>query len=205
MVPYVNYNELDEFYTLKGVCDLLKMDTVKVMWRSVLNAAKVTAAILFMTGTAKAFAWVLTSRQIPQKLAAAIMSISSNRFTFFLLTVLFLLLIGCFIVETASVPILAPIFAPLAAQFGISAERWRFRGGDRPRRPAKHRRGTKRGRLCTGLQQVPDNDLFFDPAGAEKGTGLPHQHDLHYHQGYVHADVDHHLRADLSVQSGQHL
>ena len=61
------------------------------------------------------------------------------------------------------------------------------------------------GRLCTGLQQVPDNDLFFDPAGAEKGTGLPHQHDLHYHQGYVHADVDHHLRADLSVQSGQHL
>ena len=26
MVPYVNYNELDEFYTLKGVCDLLKMD-----------------------------------------------------------------------------------------------------------------------------------------------------------------------------------
>ena len=26
MVPYVNYNELDEFYTLKGVCNLLKMD-----------------------------------------------------------------------------------------------------------------------------------------------------------------------------------
>lgn len=93
-----------------------KQLTVKVMWRSVLNAAKVTAAILFMTGTAKAFAWVLTSRQIPQKLAAAIMSISSNQFTFFLLTVLFLLLIGCFIVETASVPILAP----LAAQFGIN-------------------------------------------------------------------------------------
>lgn len=97
-----------------------KQLTVKVMWRSVLNAAKVTAAILFMTGTAKAFAWVLTSRQIPQKLAAAIMSISSNQVTFFLLTVLFLLLIGCFIVETASVPILAPIFAPLAAQFGIN-------------------------------------------------------------------------------------
>lgn len=97
-----------------------KQLTVKVMWRSVLNAAKVTAAILFMTGTAKAFAWVLTSRQIPQKLAAAIMSISSNQFTFFLLTVLFLLLIGRFIVETASVPILAPIFAPLAAQFGIN-------------------------------------------------------------------------------------
>ena len=97
-----------------------KQLTVKVMWRSVLNAAKVTAAILFMTGTAKAFAWVLTSRQIPQKLAAAIMSISRNQFTFFLLTVLFLLLIGCFIVETASVPILAPIFAPLAAQFGIN-------------------------------------------------------------------------------------
>lgn len=26
MVPYINYNELDEFYTLKGVSNLLKMD-----------------------------------------------------------------------------------------------------------------------------------------------------------------------------------
>lgn len=26
MVPYINYNELDEFYTLKGVGNLLKMD-----------------------------------------------------------------------------------------------------------------------------------------------------------------------------------
>ena len=25
MVPYINYNELDEFYTLKGVGNLLKM------------------------------------------------------------------------------------------------------------------------------------------------------------------------------------
>lgn len=26
MVPYINYNELDEFYTLKGIGNLLKMD-----------------------------------------------------------------------------------------------------------------------------------------------------------------------------------
>lgn len=26
MVPYINYNELDEFYPLKSVCNLLKMD-----------------------------------------------------------------------------------------------------------------------------------------------------------------------------------
>ena len=26
MVPYINYKELDEFYTLKGVCQLLKLD-----------------------------------------------------------------------------------------------------------------------------------------------------------------------------------
>ena len=99
---------------------ITKQLTLKKVWQSVLNAAKVTAAILFMTGTAKAFAWVLTSKQVPQKLATAIMSISDNQFSFFLLTALFLLIIGCFIVETASVPILAPIFAPLAAEFGIN-------------------------------------------------------------------------------------
>ena len=26
MVPYINYKDLDEFYTLKGVCQLLKLD-----------------------------------------------------------------------------------------------------------------------------------------------------------------------------------
>ena len=26
MVSYINYKDLDEFYTLKGVCQLLKMD-----------------------------------------------------------------------------------------------------------------------------------------------------------------------------------
>ena len=26
MIAYINYRELDEFYTLKGVCQLLKMD-----------------------------------------------------------------------------------------------------------------------------------------------------------------------------------
>ena len=47
------------------------------------------------------------------------MSFSSNTATFFIITVIFLLIVGCFIVETASVPILAPLFAPLAAEFGI--------------------------------------------------------------------------------------
>lgn len=26
MVPYIHYNDLEEFYTLKSVCSLLKMD-----------------------------------------------------------------------------------------------------------------------------------------------------------------------------------
>lgn len=26
MVPYISYHELNEFYALKDVCDLLKMD-----------------------------------------------------------------------------------------------------------------------------------------------------------------------------------
>lgn len=84
---------------------------------SLIGAAKVTAAILMVTGTAQAFAWVLTSKQIPQKMAAAIMSFSSSKATFFLITVVCLRIIGCFIVETATVPILAPLFAPLAGSF----------------------------------------------------------------------------------------
>ena len=80
---------------------------------------RVTAAILFITGTAQAFSWVLTSKQVPQNLARAIMSISDGKLTFFAITAVFLLIIGCFIIESASVPILAPIIAPLAASYGI--------------------------------------------------------------------------------------
>lgn len=47
------------------------------------------------------------------------MQISSGKVTFFVITVLFLLVVGCFIIETASVPILAPIFCVMANQFGI--------------------------------------------------------------------------------------
>lgn len=98
---------------------ITKQLTVNKALTSLVSAAKVTAAILLVTGTAQAFAWVLTSKQVPQKMAAAIMSFSSNTATFFIITVIFLLIVGCFIVETASVPILAPLFAPLAAEFGI--------------------------------------------------------------------------------------
>lgn len=86
---------------------------------ALLSTSKVTAAILMVTGTAQAFAWVLTSERIPQKMAQAIMQISSGKVTFFVITVLFLLVVGCFIIETASVPILAPIFCVMANQFGI--------------------------------------------------------------------------------------
>ncbi len=93
--------------------------TVKKVFSCLINTAKVTAAILLVTGCAQALSWVLASEQIPQHMAQAIMGMSTNKTTFFIVTIIFLLIVGCFIIETASVPILAPIFCVMAAQFGI--------------------------------------------------------------------------------------
>jgi C4-dicarboxylate transporter DctM subunit len=93
--------------------------TFKKFIDSLLSASTITAAILLITGTAQAFAWILTSKQIPQQLASSIISFSSSVYSFYFIVIIALLLIGCFIIETASVPILAPLFAPLAAEFGI--------------------------------------------------------------------------------------
>ncbi|MBI5579745.1 MAG: TRAP transporter large permease [Deltaproteobacteria bacterium] len=88
---------------------------------SIFTTAVTSSAILLLMATAKVCAWILTSGQIPQKAGILLMSLSSSPFFFITLVVLFLNFLGFFIEAIAIMIMFVPVFAPIAASYGIEA------------------------------------------------------------------------------------
>ncbi len=78
-----------------------------------------TAQIMILISAASVFGWVLTSQQIPQQLANALMKISESKVVILLIINFILLITGMFIDGASSTTILAPLLFPLTKQFGI--------------------------------------------------------------------------------------
>lgn len=79
-----------------------------------------SAVVLFLIMAAKIFGWVLTFNQIPQLVAAFIVSLTDDPILFMLLIVLFLSFVGMFLDGIAALIILTPILLPVATgQYGI--------------------------------------------------------------------------------------
>lgn len=78
-----------------------------------------TASIMLIVSAASVFSWILTREQVPQKLTQYIVEVISNKYVFLLFLNIFLLIVGMFIEGNASMIILVPLLAPVAAQFGI--------------------------------------------------------------------------------------
>lgn len=75
--------------------------------------------IALILSSAAILAWLLTSEQLPEKVAQGFLTISTNKYVILLLINLFLILVGMFMDIIASMLILAPIFAPLATDLGV--------------------------------------------------------------------------------------
>ena len=78
-----------------------------------------TSIILVVMACANIFSWILGTQMIPQKVAMAISSITSNPLLFLLLINILLLIVGCFLEGLAAIIILVPILLPLSQQMGI--------------------------------------------------------------------------------------
>jgi len=78
-----------------------------------------TSTILLVMATANIFTWILGTEQIPQALAAAITSLTTNPLVLLLLINILLLMVGCFLEGLAAIIIMVPILLPLATQAGI--------------------------------------------------------------------------------------
>ncbi len=83
------------------------------------DSAASTAIIMILIAGATLFGWILTNNMIPQQIASAILSISSNKFVILLLINIVLLIVGTFLDTTAAIIILVPILFPVITQVGI--------------------------------------------------------------------------------------
>ena len=91
----------------------------KIIVDSILKTAELSASILFIMANATLFSWIMSSGEVPQKVSAFILSISTDKIVVLLILNLFLLMVGCVIDGISAVIILVPVLLPIAEQLGM--------------------------------------------------------------------------------------
>ena len=93
--------------------------TVELFIRIIKESCRTTGNVMILCMAAGAFSYLLTIYQIPASLSGFLIANVSNRYTFMFGVVLLLLFLGMFMDVGASILILGPLLAPVAAAFGI--------------------------------------------------------------------------------------
>ena len=83
------------------------------------QTAITTAVITILIAMANIFGWMLSFEQVPQQIAAWMVSLSDSPIVFLLLVNIFLLIIGMFMDGIAALIILVPIFMPLLPTYEV--------------------------------------------------------------------------------------
>ena len=92
---------------------------VRNLWGFLTSMTNTTAIVFIILSTASIFSWLLTSEQVPQKVASLVLSITTNRYIVLLIINIILLIVGCFMDLAAALIVLAPVLAPLALKVGV--------------------------------------------------------------------------------------
>ncbi len=91
----------------------------KELPRICLEAGKNTSVVMIIISSCAVLSWVLTSQQIPQQIAEALLSFSTNPMVVLMLIGTFVLVLGCFMDAVAIIVLLALIMMPVLHQLGI--------------------------------------------------------------------------------------
>lgn len=92
-------------------------------WRELpqilVTSGMTTGVVMLVVGVASLFAWLITSVQIPQWIAANLSAVSSSPWFFLLLVNVIYLLLGCVFEVTAALIMTIPVILPVAQSYGI--------------------------------------------------------------------------------------
>ncbi|HKJ62028.1 MAG TPA: TRAP transporter large permease subunit, partial [Hyphomicrobiales bacterium] len=95
----------------------------ELTWQSFLtavtSAVRTTSLVLILVGCASAFAYMLALYQVPEMLAAAVLSLSANPYVILLLINLILLALGMIMDMAPLILICTPIFLPIMHDIGV--------------------------------------------------------------------------------------
>jgi len=101
-----------------GVFVYKELDVKKIF--VILKGAVITSAmVMFIIAAASAFGYVMTLEMIPRRIATAIMSIATDRLSFWIVVTIMLFIIGTFLDTSPAILILTPILLPIARHFDI--------------------------------------------------------------------------------------
>jgi len=95
--------------------DIKPIDLPKI----IINTAVTSSLVMLVIGTASIFSWLLASKEIPQYITEAVITITHNRIAILLLINIVLLMVGTFMETTASLIILTPVLLPLMNEIGV--------------------------------------------------------------------------------------
>ena len=92
---------------------------LKTFLKILYDSAASTASILFLVANAHIFSYLLSSEQIPQKLAYFMTSLSTNPTAIMFMIMIVLLIAGCFLDNAVAVILLTPIFVAVIQTLNI--------------------------------------------------------------------------------------
>ncbi|MBW2308686.1 MAG: TRAP transporter large permease [Deltaproteobacteria bacterium] len=99
---------------------VLKTLSLKDLPELFYKTAMTTGVVFLIIGTASICGWILASEKIPEAVAAAILSVSTNKHILLLLILLLMIIVGMFMDIAAALIILGPILHPLAVSQGVN-------------------------------------------------------------------------------------
>jgi tripartite ATP-independent transporter DctM subunit len=100
-----------------------------VIWRniklsmiinSLLEAAISSAKIFMIIAFSMAFSWVMGTQNVPEQIAASLLSVTDNPLVLLLLINIILIIVGMWMDQGPALILFAPILAPIATKMGIN-------------------------------------------------------------------------------------
>lgn len=92
---------------------------IRDLWPVVVESVKTTTVVLFLIGSASAFAWMMTYLQIPAQATKFFLSVTSNSTILFFLINILLLLLGMIMDVAPLIVIVTPVLLPVVTAMGM--------------------------------------------------------------------------------------
>ncbi len=107
------------FYALAVGCGLYRELPLRALPDILRRSVVSTSVVMLIIAAASLFSFLLTRSGLPAAIGTWVTETFSNPYSFLLAINLLLLLVGMFIETSAAILVLAPIFTPIAVQYGI--------------------------------------------------------------------------------------
>jgi tripartite ATP-independent transporter DctM subunit len=107
------------FYALLVGAVIWRNLNVSMVINGFLEAALSSAKLFMIIAFSSAFAWVIGTQNVPEQIAATLMSFTDNPLVMLLLINIILIIVGMWMDQGAAIILFAPILAPIAYKMGI--------------------------------------------------------------------------------------